>query len=95
MAAYTREGAHLQNDVNQGFWQRGHVPALCGETGDGASELASQCVWSAEVRTFEMTEQDEFMVIGCDGIWERIDNQGVFARARATVACAVNEWQTE
>jgi len=30
-----------------------------------------------EVRTFEMTEQDEFMVIGCDGIWERIDNQGV------------------
>jgi len=29
-----------------------------------------------EVRTFEMTEQDEFMVIGCDGIWERIDNQG-------------------
>lgn len=37
-----------------------------------------------EVRTFSLKEEDEFMVIGCDGIWERIGNQEIvdFVRAR-------------
>merc|ERR1712054_293181 len=28
-----------------------------------------------EVRSFDLTDEDEFMVIGCDGIWERKQNQ--------------------
>jgi len=28
-----------------------------------------------EVRTIPLTGEDEFMVIGCDGIWERAENQ--------------------
>jgi len=28
-----------------------------------------------EVRTFDLTQDDEFMVLGCDGIWERSTNQ--------------------
>lgn len=30
-----------------------------------------------EVRTFELKAEDEFMVIGCDGIWERTGNQEI------------------
>lgn len=37
-----------------------------------------------EVRTFSLTSEDEFMVLGCDGIWERSGNQEMvdFVRPR-------------
>lgn len=37
-----------------------------------------------EVRTFPLTEDDEFMVLGCDGIWERASNEDMvnFVRQR-------------
>jgi len=41
-----------------------------------------------EVRCFQLTEEDEFMVLGCDGIWERSGNQEMvdFVRPRIGLA---------
>merc|ERR1719469_1653362 len=37
-----------------------------------------------EVRSFPLTDDDEFMVLGCDGIWERASNEEMvdFVRSR-------------
>jgi len=41
-----------------------------------------------EVRTFDLTSEDEFLVIGCDGIWERIGNQEIVDLVRSRLANA-------
>lgn len=41
-----------------------------------------------EVRTFDFTSEDEFLVIGCDGIWERIGNQEIVDLVRSRLANA-------
>merc|ERR1711957_747150 len=38
-----------------------------------------------EVRTFELTDDDEFMVLGCDGIWERNGNQDMIDFVRPKI----------
>lgn len=43
-----------------------------------------------EVRTFDLTDDDEFMVIGCDGIWERKQNQEMIDFVRPKI-CAKDE----
>jgi len=39
-----------------------------------------------EVRTFQLSGDDEFMVLGCDGIWERTGNQEMVDFVRPRVA---------
>jgi len=41
-----------------------------------------------EVRTFNLKSEDEFLVIGCDGIWERIGNQEIVDLVRSRLANA-------
>jgi len=41
-----------------------------------------------EVRTFDLTDEDEFLVIGCDGIWERVGNQEIVDLVRERLATA-------
>jgi len=41
-----------------------------------------------EVRTFDLTSDDEFLVIGCDGIWERVGNQEIVDLVRSRLASA-------
>jgi len=43
-----------------------------------------------EVRTFPLTSEDEFMVLGCDGIWERTGNQEMVDYVRPRIATMEN-----
>jgi len=44
-----------------------------------------------EVRTFALKEEDEFLVLGCDGIWERAGNQEMIDFVRPKLATALAE----
>lgn len=41
-----------------------------------------------EVKTFPLSDEDEFLVIGCDGIWERKENQEMIDFVRPRLAKA-------
>lgn len=82
VARITKAGGYVQMDAPGGPRVQGDLN-LSRAFGDlrykTSPELPPEAqVLSAfpEVRTIPLTSEDEFMVIGCDGIWERLTNQG-------------------
>jgi protein phosphatase 1G len=83
VARITKAGGHVQMDAPGGPRVQGDLNLsrafgdLRYKTGKELAPEAQILTAFPEVRVLPLTDEDEFMVIGCDGIWEMVSNQEI------------------